>query len=294
MQQLRAFVVVADELHFGRAAARLHMSQPPLSRMVRALEDTLGVQLLERTSRRVVLTPAGAVLAGEAQQLLARLDRVRRTMQEMAAGRSRSLVVGFIETAAFDLLPRVLAAFRRRMPDVDLELHEMHTPEAVQGLRGGELDCAILRLPLQESDIEFEFAYEDELVAVVPDRHSVDTDAIALDRLAGDDFVVYHARLGAGITTAVVAACAAAGFTPRIAHYATSTPMLLTLVAAGEGVALVSGPVSLVPRPGVRFVPLCGAPARSMVALAWRRSEDTATLRLLREVLREQAPRLTA
>lgn len=294
VQQLRVFQAVAEELHFGRAARRLHTTQPPLTRHVQALERAVGVPLLERSSRRVELTPAGAALYGETAVVLARLDRAVELARQSATGQAGRLEIGYVEPLAIDLLPRVLRAFRQLHPDIDLRLHELHTYEQIDALHAGTIDCGLLRAPANaDTTLSFEHVWTDALRAALPANHRLIRSGraeIDLVELSEEPFVLYERALGQGLISATLSGCAAAGFTPIVAHQAQSTPMLLTLVAAGEGVALVSGEISRVPRPGVAFLPLRGRPARSDLLLGWRRGEASRARDDLQHLVRT-APR---
>ena len=286
MAQLQAFIAVAETLHFGRAAAILHTTQPPLSRSIQALEKSVGVPLLERTSRHVRLTRAGEAVVDEARYLVARWERIVETGRRAAEGEEPTLMVGCVETAAYGILPKVLADFRTEVPGVSLELHDLHTPQQLAGLKDLSLDLGILRAPVEDDAVDFEFAYHDYLVAALPVKHPLAQAQIDLIDLQDEEFVLYDQKIGRGISTAFISACTAAGFRPRIKHLTTSTPMLLALVAAGEGIGVVSGPVSLIPRPGVAFAEFKGRPARSTIAMAWRKGEDDPTLSTLRDIIR--------
>ncbi|RVU29050.1 LysR family transcriptional regulator [Streptomyces antnestii] len=290
VQQLRVFQAVAEELHFGRAARRLHTTQPPLTRHVQALERAIGVTLLERSSRRVDLTPAGAALYAEIVVVLARLDRAVELARQRATGQVGRLVLGYVEPLAIDLLPRVLRAFRQLHADIDLRLHELHTQEQIDALHAGTIDCGLLRAPANaDPALSFEQVWTDVLMAALPANHRLvraGRAEIDLIELSEEPFVLYERALGQGLINATLSGCAAAGFTPMVAHQAQSTPMLLTLVAAGEGVALVSGEIARVPRPGVGFLQLRGRPARSDVLLGWRRGEISRTRDDLQHLVR--------
>ncbi|MFZ3561242.1 LysR substrate-binding domain-containing protein [Streptomyces sp. BH055] len=294
IQQLRVFQVVAEELHFGRAARRLHTTQPPLTRHVQALERAVGTPLLKRSSRRVELTPAGATFYAEVVVVLARLDRAVDLTRQSATGQVGRLVLGYVEPLAIDLLPRVLRSFRQLHAHTDLRLHELHTQEQIEALHAGTIDCGLLRAPANvDPTLSFEHVWTDELSAALPANHRLVRGGraeIDLVELAEEPFVLYERGLGQGLISATLSGCAAAGFTPIVAHQAQSTPMLLTLVAAGEGVALVSGEIARVPRPGVGFLQLRGRPARSDVLLGWRRGEASAARDNLQHLVRT-APR---
>ena len=282
--QLRAFVAVATELNFRRAAERLHTTQPPLSRQIKALERTVGAPLFDRGTRRVTLTPAGHALLPEAQRLLTNADVARRAVAETVTGERGVIRFGYLEPAAYDLLPRVLPRFRERYPKVDLELHEMHSYEAVRRLHAREIELALLRPPVEQAGLHLEIVYADRLVAVLPEGHPLAGGTIELRDLADEHFVSYSSKQGTGVHTAALQACANAGFSPQIAHLASSTPMLLSLVAAGQGVGLVPDPFTRAPRPGVAFAALTDPQARTHVAIAWRAEENRAAYLALRDL----------
>ncbi|MGI5489946.1 LysR substrate-binding domain-containing protein [Microtetraspora malaysiensis] len=292
LQQLRLFVAVAEELHFRRAAERVHLSQPPLTRQVRALEDSLGVTLLERTSRRVNLTPAGVVFLEEARRVLSAVDQARRAAVRAETGQLGSIIVGFIESAALDLLPQVLPRFRDQFTDLDLELREMHTSEQCRQLHERRIDVGILRPPVDEAGLEVTVLHANPLVAVLPEDHPLASGPVALADLAGEAFVMYSRRLGEGIYSAILQSCLAVGFTPRVRHEATSTPMLMSLVAAREGVALVPEQFAFTRRIGVRFAPVDDAAAMSSVAIAWRTGDSQPAYQALCSIARQVAGKL--
>jgi DNA-binding transcriptional LysR family regulator len=295
IQQLRCFLVLAEELHFGRAAERLHISQPPLSRHIQSLESAVGVRLLDRAGRRVDLTPAGEVFRRECEQVLRRLDRGVRMARQVASGQAGDLVIGYVEPVGIDLLPRVLGDFRVLHPDHTLRLVEMHTLAQVEALSDGRIDCALLRTTTSSSaDLEFDTVWKDELVIALSERHALarpEVDRLPLSKLMDEPLVVYENSLGVGMLTATLAACSDAGFSPTIAHTASSTPMLLSLVAGGEGVALVSSEIAKVPRPGIVFRTIDGPRVTSDVLMGWRRNEYSPALADLRQLLRTKSLR---
>lgn len=282
--QLRSFVAVAEEGSYRRAAERLTISQPPLSRQVGSLEQSLGVELFERTGRGVRLTAAGETFLGEATALIASADRARNLAQDAHHGRVGSIRVGYAEPAAFDVLPHVLGRFREAYPRVDLELHEMHSHEAVKQLEQRTIDVAYLRPPIDSMQVALTMLHPDRLVAVVPESHPAQETEILLDDLRDQPFVTYAAGMGAGISSSTLQACAAAGFSPRISHTATSTPMLMSLVAGGGGVALVSHQFSQIPYLGVRFIGLRDERAESYLAFGTRHGETLPSIRELRAI----------
>ena len=282
--QLRSFVAVAEELSFRRAAERLHISQPPLSRQIRSLEASLGVALFDRGRRNVMLTAAGKLFLTEASGLVEAADRARQLARAVHDGRVGSIRVGYTEPAAFDLLPHVLARFRQRLPDVDLELQEMHSFEAVRQLEQRKVDVAYLRPPVESEQIELTMLHPDRLIAALPENFRLADDVVRLDDLREEPFVMYASRLGSGITGSTLQACAAAGFSPHVARHATSTPMLMSLVASGIGIGLVSYQFASIPYIGVKFATLTDERAESYVAFAARTDEPMRAVEVLREI----------
>ena len=296
IQQMRCFLVLAEELHFGRAAARLHISQPPLSRHIQSLESAVGVPLLNREGRRVDLTPAGEAFRRECEHAVMRLDRAIGLARQVATGHAGDLVIGYVEPVGIDLLPRVLGDFRVLHPDHNLRLVEMHTLAQVEALLDGRIDCALLRTTTSSStELEFDTVWKDELVIALSERHALvrrSADRLPLSALEEEQLVVYENSLGVGMLTATLAACSDAGFSPSISHTASSTPMLLSLVAGGEGVALVSSEIAKVPRPGVAFRAIEGPRVTSDVLMGWRRNEYSPALDDLHKLLRSKSLQL--
>lgn len=246
LRHLRYFVAVAEERHFGRAAQRLHMAQPPLSQAIRQLEGELGVQLLTRTTRRVDITDAGAAYLERARGVLADVDAAAHEAQRVAAGRAGRVAIGCVGSATYSLLPPLARALREELPGIDFTFRgEMLVPAQLAALRDGSLDVALLRPPADAAGVSLRRLRTDALVVALPDGHRLADDAdVRLADLAGDDFIV-HAGEGRSVMHAeVVRRCRSAGFEPRIRHEVAETSTLVTFVAAGLGVALVPEPVS--------------------------------------------------
>jgi DNA-binding transcriptional LysR family regulator len=279
VQQLRAFQAVATELHFGRAAARLHTTQPPLTRHVQALEEALGVPLLRRNSRNVELTPAGRAFLAEIDTVVARLERAMDMAKATADGVSGQLALGYVESLGFGPLPRVLTQFVLLHPRLELRLHQLDTRDQLAALHDGSIDCGLLRAPGNvDPTLLFEEVWTDVFVAALPDRHRLaraGAGEIDLAELATESFIAYEGRIGQGMINAMLGGCAVAGFAPQVTHLVQSTVMLLARVAAGEGVGLVSREIARLPVDGVVFVALRGTPARSSILMASRQGERT-------------------
>lgn len=272
-RHLRYFVAVAEERHFGRAAARLHMAQPPLSQQIKQLEEQLGTALLTRTTRRVDLTPAGEMFLGRARNLLAELEQLAQDVRTVGEGASGVLRVGFTGTATYRLVPGIVEAARRDMPGLQLNVQgEMLTPEMEEALVEGRLDVAVLRPPVRSTAIELTFLEQDRLSVALPENHRLaGREELELSDLTDEPFVCYPPT--SAVNLIVQEACRRAGFMPRVVQVARETSTLLTFVDAGLGVALLPTTARLPSSQRVTFRPLHDAPAVDL-ALAWKTGND--------------------
>jgi DNA-binding transcriptional LysR family regulator len=258
LRQLRSFVVVAEEMNVGRAATRLHLTQPSLSRQIAALEHDLGVELFARVKRRFVLTAAGETFLADARDLLRRSDEAVRTAQRTQRGELGTLRLRFVQSATFEVLPRLLGAFRRAYPEVVLDLESWTTLRQTEALRDGRIDVGLMRpstpagaTPLAGASAVVQLApaltsrvvAEDALVAVLPAGHRLARrKRLGLAELADEPFVFYSRPSGPAVHDTIVGFCRAAGFTPRIEQEAADVQTIVSLVAAGLGISLLIGP----------------------------------------------------
>jgi DNA-binding transcriptional LysR family regulator len=257
LQHLHAFVVLAEELHFGRAARRLRIAQPALSQRIQRLERTLTVRLFERTSRSVTLSDAGVALLASARALLADAERAIATTRRAALGEVGVLRIGFAASGAFGLLPRVLRAFRKAFPDVVIEFHDGALAIPVERLENGSLDVAIVRGPVDDPRLRAELLYRERICAVLPDTHPLaKRRRISLASLAADDFVMFPRERAPVFHDSLAELCRRAGFLPRVRQEAADWQVLASLVAAGLGVTLAPMSVRQMPREGVLCIPL--------------------------------------
>jgi DNA-binding transcriptional LysR family regulator len=279
LRHLRAFTAVAEELHFGRAAARLHIAQPPLSQQIKHLERELGVQLLERTTRRVRLTNAGLVFLEHARRVLAEADRARESVLLTEHGERGEIRVGLTGATTWRLLPRMTRAYRARYPLVRLELHpSVFSGAQFSALLDGGIDVGLLRAPVPPP-LASRTLLDEELVAVLPDEHPLAERAIVpLADLAEENFVSYPDRLGSNLREVAMRACAEVGFWPRVVQEAQDTYTVVALVAAAVGVALLPASAEWLHFEGVAFRPVTGADLRVPVALTWRAADDSPVL----------------
>jgi len=286
LRHLRYFAAVAETCHFGQAAEQLHVAQPALSHAIRQLEAELEATLFNRTTRQVALTPAGEYLRAEAARILGSLDDAQRGVRRIAAGRSGLLRLALTGTAAFSHLPRIARVVKRELPAVALEIQaDLLTPAQCEGLRTGALDLGVLRPPAVGEDIEMvTLEAESLLVAVSADHRLAVEPVVSLADLRSEPFVSYASRDSA-VNDAVLRSCRRAGFVPRREHLAPGTAVLLALVAAGLGVAVVPESVRALPLDGVVFRDLVDAGTVEL-ALAWRRGADNPVVDTVVEVLR--------
>ena len=275
LRRLTYFVAVAEELHFGRAAARLHIAQPPLSQAIRKLEDELGVELFRRNRRRVELTDAGRLLLDNGRPLLQEADRVEALLVKAGRGEAGRLRVGFVGSASYETLPAVLRAFRRDRPEVELTLREMTTPDQLAALGTGRIDVGLVRPPPRDvGPVDVLPLVEERLIAVLPDTHPLAArERVAVAELAEEPFVFFPRRIGVTLYDDVMDVCREAGFAPRVVQEADETHTVVSLVSAGIGVSLLPAAVETIRRPHVVFRPLSGPNTQLELAVALRRGD---------------------
>src|SRR5437016_2531418 len=272
---LRYFAAVAERLHFGRAAAALHISQPPLSRAIRALEERLGVTLFLRTRRRVELTPAGERLLEEAGRMLGELQRTALELRAMAAGEQGRLRIGFVSLADYGVLPGLLKSYKTARPGVALALREMLSPEQAAALGSGELDFGLLLPPVSgEAGLEHLVVQRERFVVALPSRHRLagGRGRLAVSALAGEAFVMVPREIAPRLYDIVTGIAARAGFSLNVAQEAIQMQTVVSLVSSGLGAAIVPGSLANLGRRGVAYREIADPHPRLDLWLAWRRS----------------------
>lgn len=294
LQRLRYFVTVAEELHFGRAAQRLHMSQPPLSQQIRLLERELDAPLFDRSTRRVSLTEAGRFLYPEALRLLAASDGVERLMSQRREGHTGTLRVGFVDSAAYEVMPRVLAEYRRRRPRVDFELHTLSSDEQVKALRAGRIDLGIGRAAGDADQVEATLVMNERLLLAAGSAHRLARQrAAALRDLSGEPIIGFDRGVSPSLHAVLAGMFSAQGVAYDPMIEATEYTTILGFVAAGEGVAIVPASVQTFRPPGLHYVPISDAAASVPLLLLTRSGEPlplvTQALDLVTELYAPQA-----
>lgn len=256
LRQLLYFTTLAETLNFRRAAERLNMSQPPLTVAIRNLEQELGAPLFLRSARGVTLTNAGEAALASARAALAQAEQVRQTVREGFRGERGRLTVGFVSSAIFALLPRLIPLYQMRFPHVELVLEESTSVDITNNIRARRMDLGFVRLPLIEAaHLDVSVMEVDEMMAVVPENHPLaQRQAVPLRLLASERFVIYpHSSV---LYAHILMACHEAGFTPRVAQEAAYVPTILSLVKSGLGVGLVPSISTLYVPDGVKLLRL--------------------------------------
>lgn len=280
LRHMKYFIAVAEELHFGHAAERLHMAQPPLSQQIKKLEEELGVQLLNRTKRKVELTPAGRLFLDEARLTLQQAERAKRIALEAAQGVRGRLRIGFVTSACYSILPVLIRRFRQENPLIDLEMIEMTPSQQIKAMEAGTIDAGLLRPPVGPSCMLVKTLFEEPMVVALPSDHRKAKEAaIDLKTLAEDAFIMFPRRHGPGIYDVVMKACHEAGFTPNVSYEPNEMQTLLTYVASGLGVALVPQSLFVFHPRAIVYRPLRGKKVGIELAMIQRRESDHQPLR---------------
>ncbi|HEV2509322.1 LysR family transcriptional regulator [Bosea sp. (in: a-proteobacteria)] len=293
LRQLRCFIAVAEELHFGRAAERLGLAPPALSRQISALEDELGVSLLTRTTRQVALTRAGLIMLEEAKAILVRMERASRSVREASLASSKVLRVGAIDAASSSFVPEALVTFRSRHPGIEIKFVEAMTAPLVQMLEAGKLDLALLRPPRKPTDCAFEILRVERPIVVLSESHPLAArEFLTMQDLVGEPFVVPSKRIRPFAYDLVMAYFESVGAVPNVTIEATEKPAMMSAVAAGLGMALAPDWVSRLSFPGVTMRRLRGAlldppPPGALVGVAWRPHQKLAARDDFLAILRE-------
>ena len=302
LRHLRYFIAVANELHFGRAAEKLHIAQPPLSHQIRQLETELGFELFTRTKRSVVLTPAGQVFLIEVNQIFQQLTQAIEIGRKTSRGELGQLSIGFVGSATYNILPVMLQQFRDRYPEVQIELHELTTDRQLTWLRAGKIDVGLIRPPISEPDITSEIVFEEALIVALPANHPLaHADSIDLRLLAKEPFILFPRQLAPGLYDPIITLCQGAGFSPMVVQECIQMQTTISLVSANMGVAIVPESIQQVQRAGVVYKPIQNPTPIQLgqdyqnstnqllrlatIAIVWRTNDDSPTVTRLLELI---------
>jgi len=293
LRQLRYFVAVAEENHFGRAAARLHMTQPPLSQTIQALEASLGTPLFLRTKRSVALTAAGLALLPEARRILQQAAALPDLARRAASGESGLLSLSFVSTADYSVLPPLLREFRERYPQAQIDLREATTDVQIEDLMQGRIDAGLLIPPLHDKakvELDYLTVLSEPLVLAAPEGVKAlrGKTSVMLKTVADLPLIIFPRRIAPAFHDAILGCFRDAGLTPRIGQEAIQMQTIVGLVSAGMGIALVPQSVSNLKRAGVEYKALPGKAVAVETGLAWRRDNMSPVLHTFLELLRKK------
>jgi DNA-binding transcriptional LysR family regulator len=294
LRHLRYFVTVAEELHFGKAATRLSIVQPSLSQQIQQLENELGFPLFYRTKRSVELTDAGKVFLLEARHVLTQVQEAKRAAQRAYRGEMGRLVVGYISSSTYDLLPMMLRVYRERFPEVEVALRELTTQEQLRALEEEYIQVGLLRLPINAPMVSNEVVRREPIVCVLPEEHHLARrERVAVSLLAEEPFVLQSSHRGGGYYVQLMKLCLASGFSPNVIQEVTEMHTIVGLVAAGMGVSLVPLSTCNIRSQGVVYRELEGTATQTEMAVAWLRNSRSALVQNFLAVAKEIATNLT-
>jgi DNA-binding transcriptional LysR family regulator len=284
LRHLRYFAAVAEELHFGRAALRLKIAQPPLSQQIQKLERELGVALFTRSRRSVQLTDAGRALLPEAQRILAAAQSAADLARRAGAGEIGQISIGFVSSAMYLLLPRILRELHREAPALRVALRDMPSHQIIDALHNRVLDLGLARGPFRDNTLETLKINDDPFIAALPGDHRLAGDGpLEVADLAEENILIFPRHLRPEMYDAIVAVCRRAGFGPKFEELDVMPhQVILTMVAAGRGIALVPDSFKSVVYPGVVYRAFTAAPLSMEILLVWHReNHDPAVVRFL-------------
>src|SRR5258708_2798761 len=298
LRHLRYFVAVAEELHFGRAAARLHISQPPLSQQIRRLETEIQAPLFYRTKRHVELTDAGRVFLGEAKAIVAQAEQAAGMAQRASRGEIGQLFVGCALWADFISGSKIIRTFAQRHPNVAVELRDLTAPEQVSALEAGHIHVGILRPPVQSQALMTERLLSETLVVAFPRGHQFKNyERVPWRALTKQPYILFSRRKAPAFEVVVARACHEAGVTLNVKYEVEHPQTILAIVEAGLGISLVPASSATLKRPGIAYRRLRPAGPTLETLIAWRRGAERplvqALVRVAREVARSRRRRLS-
>ena len=289
LRQLRYFVAVAEELHFGKAAERLHMTQPPLSQAIQGLEELLGGALFVRNRRAVGLTPAGDALLPEARRMLLQAAELPELVRRAASGEAGRLALDFVSSADYSVLPPFLRRYRAAFPHVQIALQEATSDRQVEDLLHARIDAGLLIPPLPDKArmaLDYLKVLEEPLILAVPAGLVADG-PVWLRDVPAAPLIIFPRPIAPALHDAILGCFRAAGITPEIGQEAIQMQTIVGLVSAGMGLALVPQSVSNLMRPGVEYRSLRDATPLVETGLAWRRDNASPVLQGFLELLRK-------
>ncbi len=290
LRHLRYFKTVATELHFGKAAEKLHISQPPLTKQIQDLEAELEFKLFIRTNRSVVLTPAGQAFLIEVNQILQQLDRAIDIGRKTSRGELGKISIGFVGSATYNILPVMLQQFRDRYPHVQIELHELTTDRQLIWLREGRIDIGSIRPPIIDRDFVTQIVFQESFVVALPTNHHLAIlDEIDLTLLATEPFILFPRELAPGLYDPIISICQAVGFSPQVVQECIQMQTIVSLVSANMGISILPASIQEAQRQGVVYKPIksqtVSVEKLAKISLVWRIDDRSPTVNRFLEVV---------
>jgi DNA-binding transcriptional LysR family regulator len=289
LKQLRSIVVLAEELNFGKAAKRLFISQPPLSRQIQAVEEELGLKLFERTKRHVLLTESGKVLVQEARRILSESHQAVKLAVMASRGETGILRIGVTSTSDH-IIPYSIRAFALKYPHVHIDVFGLGDSDLIQNIRIGRIDCAVLRTPVADPDLNIDELYTEPLVAVLAQDHVLaGRKKLRLKALASETLILTPRHIAPIYHDLIITLFSKAGLTPKTIREAETRSSLATLVAANQGIAIVGSTVQEIQRPDLVMRSIASRAAVAKLCVAYQRGNSSKILSQFLEILQKSA-----
>ncbi len=267
---LKYFSVLAEELHYGKAARRLHISQPPLSRQIMDLEEELGVRLFNRTKRNVELTVYGKYLKGQSDRLFSHMDVIKNHLQLMKNGAVGQIKIGYVGDFMHSIFPDILSSLKEKFPKIETTLFESDTESQLSALRSGSLDVGFVRTPLEVKDLVMKPIYKETFSLILSKSHPLSTrKRIPLKNLADEPYIGFSPRCPPPLSRSVMSICNREGFSPRVIHRALQITSIVKLVEQNVGYSIIPIGPKAVFKEKVKFFELKNCPERAEISLAY-------------------------
>lgn len=291
LRHLHYFITVAEELHFSRAAQKLHIAQPPLSQQIRNLEIELGIKLFERTKRKVELTVAGKAFLTEARQVFHQIEKAVRIAKQAERGEIGRLIVGFNSSATYSVLPTILHRFRQTHPQIELVLNELTTSQQLEYLARQQIDLGLLYLPLKENDqLSYIPIHQESLVVAISATHPLAVATkVSLSQLSQESFILPPHHLGEALYKEISKLLAQHNFVPQRIQEAIQLQTAISLVAGGIGVAIVPASLQNLQRAGVVYKSLQETTPEIEIGAVWRKHDSSPILKRFLDLVGKQA-----
>ncbi len=288
LRHLRYFVVVAEELHFRRAAEKLFIAQPALSRQIKLLEEDLNVLLLKRTKRVVLLTEAGKFFYKEVKDLFTAIDLIKTKAKEIESGAAGKIKIGYVGSAMLSVLPKIITKLQKSLPDLHFELHEMTAMVQVEMLKADKIDIGFLRIPRDDKDLIMQTIFTETYSIVLPENHKITTKNFkGLHQLANEKFIFPPRNVGQRYFDTLISLCTAAGFSPIIAHESLFENAIIRLIENDMGISILPSSFNKEFNAKVKFIELKKIPQRLQLSIAWNKDNINPSLLTMIKLIRE-------